>query len=145
MKKEWTIREKDDIFNKGDLVLVKQYSCYDLANPFSPFGYEDDKFGNITPSIEIIDELLKKETVSLGIITKKEIMSWEPEAEMWITMTSDKPYKLVQFRVYCPNAKDGVKTRLIDSTAMRMVSKGEIGRGIEESLENLAKTTNKNK
>ena len=84
MKKEWTIREKDDIFNKGDLVLVKQYSCYDLANPF---GYESDKFGNNIPSVEIIDELLKKETVCLGIITEKEIVSWNPEAEMWMTMT----------------------------------------------------------
>jgi len=136
MKKEWTIREKDDIFNKGDLVLVKQYSCYDLANPF---GYESNEFGNIAPSIEIIDELLKKETVCLGIITEKEIVSWDPEAKMWMTMTMDKPYKLVQFRVYCPNAKDGIKTRLIESTAMKMVSKGDISRGIEESLENLTK------
>jgi len=55
----------------------------------------------------------------------------------------DKPYKLVQFRVYCPNAKDGIKSRLIESTAMKMVSKGEISRAIEESLENL--TNNRQK
>jgi hypothetical protein len=140
MKKEWTIREKDDIFNKGDLVLVKQYSCYDLANPF---GYKNDNFGNITPSIEIIEELLKKETVCLGIITEKEIISWEPEAEMWMMATMDKPYRLVQFRVYCSNARDGVKSRLIESTAMKMVSRGEISRGIEESLNNLANNKQK--
>ena len=58
---------------------------------------------------------------------------------MWMMTALSEPYKLVQFRVHCFGGKDGIKTRLIDSTAMRLISKGDIGRGIEESLENLAK------
>ena len=136
MTSKWVIREEDDKFNKGDLVLVKQYSCFDLSNPF---GREKDDNGDISPPIEIIEELLSNESVCLGIITTKEIISWEPEAEMWMMTALSEPYKLVQFRVHCFGGKDGIKTRLIDSTAMRLISKGDIGRGIEESLNNLAK------
>ena len=134
MRKEWIIRDEDDKFNKGDLVLVKQYSCYDLS---SPFDYKSNEIEDTTPIIEIIEELLNKDSVSLGIITSKEVISWEPDAEMWMTMTMDKPYKLVQFRVHCFGIKGTIKTKLIDATAMRLVAKGEIGRNIEESLNNL--------
>jgi hypothetical protein len=134
MKKGWTIRGVDDKFNKGDLVLVKQYSYYDLSNPF---GCDTDKFGDILSSDEAIEELLSKESVCLGIITSKDIISWEPEAEAWMMATVDEPYVLVQFRVHCFGINSTIKTRLVDSTAIRLLSKGDIGRRIEESLENL--------
>ena len=134
MRKEWIIRDEDDKFNKGDLVLVKQYSCYDLS---SPFDYKNNEIEDTAPIGEIIEELLNKDSVSLGIITSKEVISWEPDAEMWMTMTMDKPYKLVQFRVHCFGGKGTIKTKLIDATAMRLVAKGEISKNIEESLNNL--------
>ena len=139
LKKDWIIREQDDKFDKGDLVLVKRYSCYDLSNPLE---YKDSEFGDIAPTSEVIEELLNKDNVYLGIVISKEVISWEPDAEMWMTMTMDKPYKLVQFRVHCFDVKGTIKTKLIDATAMKLVSKGEIGRGIEESINNL---TNNNK
>ena len=134
MRKEWIIRDEDDKFNKGDLVLVKQYSCYDLS---SPFGYKINEIEDTTPTSEMIEELLNKDSVCLGIVTSKEVISWEPDAEMWMTMTLDKPYKLVQFRVHCFGIEGIIKTKLIDATAMKLVSKGEISRNIEESLNNL--------
>jgi len=134
LRKEWIIRDEDDKFNKGDLVLVKQYSCYDLS---SPFDYKNNEIEDTAPIGEIIEELLNKDSVSLGIITSKEVISWEPDAEMWMTMTLDKPYKLVQFRVHCFGIEGLIKTKLIDATAMRLVAKGEISKNIEESLNNL--------
>ena len=136
MNKDWIIREEDDKFNKGDLVLVKQYSAYDLSNPF---GHESGALNDILYSTELIEELLDKGDVSLGIITSKEITSWEPEAEMWMSMTMDKPYKFIQFIVYCFDEKGIAKTKRVDSEAMRLVSRGDIGRSMEESLNNLAK------
>mgnify|MGYP000477556064 CR=1 FL=1 len=136
MNKDWIIREEDDKFNKGDLVLVKQYSAYDLSNPF---GQESGDLNDILYSTELIEELLDKGDVSLGIITSKEITSWEPEAEMWMSMTMDKPYKFIQFIVYCFDEKGIAKTKRVDSAAMRLVSRGDIGRSMEESLNNLAK------
>ena len=135
MNKDWIIREEDDKFNKGDLVLVKQYSAYDLSNPF---GQESGDLSDILYSAELIEELLDKGDVSLGIITSKDIISWEPEAEMWMTMTMDKPYKFIQFRVYCFGIQGSIKTKRVDSNALRLISKGEISKGIEESLNNLA-------
>jgi len=134
LRKEWIIRDEDDKFNKGDLVLVKRYSCYDLS---SPFGYKINEIEDTTPTSEMIEELLNKGNVCLGIVTSKEVISWEPDAEMWMSMTLDKPYKLVQFRVHCFGIEGIIKTKLIDATAMKLVSKGEIGRSIEESLNNL--------
>ena len=134
LKKDWIIREEDDKFNKGDLVLVKRYSCYDLSNPLE---YKDSEFGDIAATSEVIEELLNKDSVYLGIVTSKEVISWEPDAEMWMTMTMDSPYKLVQFRVHCFGVEGTIKTKLIDAKAMKLVSKGEIGRSIEESLSNL--------
>ena len=139
MKKDWIIREEDDKFNKGDLVLVKQYSCYDLSDSF---GHKNDEFSDFSSSEVKIEELLAKENVCLGIVTSKEILSWEPDAELWMTVVSDKPYKLVQFRVYCFGQKGGIKTKIIDSTAMRLISRGYISNSIKESLENL-KNNNK--
>ena len=139
MKKDWIIREEDDKFNKGDLVLVKQYSCYDLSNPF---GHKNDEFSDFSTSEAEIEELLVKENVCLGIVTSKEILSWEPDAELWMTAVSDKPYMLVQFRVYCFGQKGEVRTKIIDSTAMRLISRGDISNSVKESLENL---TNNNK
>ena len=134
MRKEWIIRDEDDKFNKGDLVLVKRYSCYDLSNPLD---YKGNEIEDTAPTSEMIEELLNKDNVCLGIVTSKEVISWEPDAEMWMTMTLDKPYKLVQFRVHCFGIEGIIKTKLIDATAMRLVSKGEISRNIEESLNNL--------
>ena len=138
MNREWIIREEDDKFNQGDLVLVKQYSAYDLSDPF---GHENEDFSDFSNSSDLIEELLDKENVCLGIITSKDIISWEPEAEMWMTMTMDKPYKFIQFRVYCFGIQSNIRTRRVDSNALRLISKGEISRGIEESLNNL--TNNK--
>jgi len=136
MKKGWTIREIDDKFNKGDLVLVKQYSYYDLSNPF---GGENEEFGDILSSSDTIEELLNKESVCFGVITSKDIISWEPEAEMWMTATIDEPYMLVQFRVHCFGIEGNIRTKQVESNALRLVSRGDISRGIEESLSNLAK------
>lgn len=135
MNKDWIIREEDDKFNKGDLVLVKQYSAYDLSNPF---GHENKDFSDFLDSTDLIEELLDKESVCLGIITSKDIISWEPEAEMWMMMTMDKPYRFIQFRVHCFGIQSSIKTKRVDSNALRLISKGEISRGIEESLNNLA-------
>ena len=131
------MREVDDRFNKGDLVLVKQYSYYDLSNAFVDKSGYSGYSGDILLPNESVEELLSKENVCLGIITSKDIISWEPEAEAWMASTVADPYVLVQFRVYCFGINGSVRARLVDSTEIRLLSKGEIGRGIEESLENL--------
>jgi len=92
---------------------------------------------------DIVDELLERDNICLGIIVSKEVTSWEPEAKRWMSMALDKPYRFVQFKVHCFAKTGGSRVKLLDSTSMRMVSKGDIGRGIEESLENL--TNNKQK
>ena len=110
-----------------------------------PFEYENEDFSDFSNPTDLIEELLDKENVCLGIITSKEITSWEPEAEMWMTMTMDKPYKFIQFRVYCFGIQGDIRTRRVDSNALRLVSKGEISIGIEESLNNLAKNNKQQK
>jgi len=132
----WIFRDEDDKFNKGDLVLVKKYSCYDLTNPF---GFGNEEMDDIIFTTDIVDELLERDNICLGIIVSKEVTSWEPEAKRWMSMALDKPYRFVQFKVHCFTKTGGSRVKLLDSTSMRMVSKGDIGRGIEESLDNLTK------